>query len=152
MKHENQIRLHKITSNKPVIMESFDVNEHGELLKEIDRDNIIHRSLGLFWNLKDEIFFYGADWGETSYLLWSAFGRKQPIRFYITKLQQRLNSASRMYTWKSWLGWNPLLKTFTSGKRWPKLEKYTYSSTRSLGISQNSEWRHNQCLINHGKK
>lgn len=49
MKHEGQIRLHEITSNKPTVMEASDVNNHGEQLNEIDRDDTIHRSLGLGW-------------------------------------------------------------------------------------------------------
>lgn len=58
MKQEGQIRLHKITSNKQAVMEAFDVSDHGEQLKEIDSDDMIHRSLGLCWRLKDDTFVF----------------------------------------------------------------------------------------------
>lgn len=58
MKQEGQIRLHKITSNKQAVMDAFDVSDHGEQLKEIDSDDMIHRSLGLCWRLKDDTFVF----------------------------------------------------------------------------------------------
>nr|XP_034311384.1 uncharacterized protein LOC117684234 [Crassostrea gigas] len=58
MKQEGQIRLHKITSNKQAVMDAFDVSDHGEQLKEIDNGDMIHRSLGLCWRLKDDTFVF----------------------------------------------------------------------------------------------
>lgn len=56
MKSEGRLRLHKITSNKLAVMEAFDPSDHGEQLKEFDDDDLVHRSLGLCWNLKDDTF------------------------------------------------------------------------------------------------
>ncbi|XP_056009145.1 uncharacterized protein LOC125668071 [Ostrea edulis] len=58
MKSEGQIRLHKITSNKLAVMEAFDVSDHGELLRDIESDDTIHRSLGLCWSLKNDTFVF----------------------------------------------------------------------------------------------
>jgi hypothetical protein len=48
-----QIKLHKITSNK-----MFDVKDRGENVKEIDNDHLVHQSLGLCWNQKDDTFVF----------------------------------------------------------------------------------------------
>ncbi|XP_056009395.1 uncharacterized protein LOC130051467 [Ostrea edulis] len=58
MKNEGQIRLHKITSSKLAVMEVFDVSDHGELLREINSDDTIHRSLGLCWSLENDTFVF----------------------------------------------------------------------------------------------
>ena len=104
MKHEGQIRLHKIIFNKPAVMEALDVNDHGEQLKEIDRDDTFHRSLGLRWSLKDD-----------SHIFMVPTEEKQPIRSDQTSSEVKfcfenvyLKELTRMD--------HSLLKTFTSGK------------------------------------
>ena len=39
-------------------MESFDLSDHGEQVKEIDSDETFHRSIGLCWNLKTDTFMF----------------------------------------------------------------------------------------------
>jgi hypothetical protein len=39
-------------------MEAFDVKDRGENLKEIDNDHLVHQSLGLCWNVKDDTFLF----------------------------------------------------------------------------------------------
>ena len=56
LKTEDQLRIHKIISNKTAVMEAFEPCDLGENLKEIDSDESVHRCLGLCWNLKDDTY------------------------------------------------------------------------------------------------
>ena len=64
LKTEDQLRIHKITSNKTAVMEAFEPCDLGENLKEIDSDETVHRSLGLCWNLKDDTFQFSVPMTE----------------------------------------------------------------------------------------
>ncbi|XP_033119843.1 uncharacterized protein LOC117119135 [Anneissia japonica] len=55
------LRLHKIASNSPKVMQAFPTNDHAGDLKDLDL-NIdtppIQRSLGVYWDLKADVFTF----------------------------------------------------------------------------------------------
>lgn len=60
IRHEGETRLHKITSYtsyKAVVMGTFDVNDHGEQLKDRDCDDTDHNPLFF----KEFVYVYVAD-------------------------------------------------------------------------------------------
>ena len=79
MKHECETRLHKITSYtsyKAVVMGTFDVNDHGEQLKDRDCDDTDHNPLFF----KEFVYVYVADCKKyPHYSSCSGFGCKPSI-------------------------------------------------------------------------
>lgn len=60
----SNLRLHKIASNSPDVMNAFPVEDHVKYLKDLDleKDTLpIQRSLGLSWNLKTDTFTFRVD-------------------------------------------------------------------------------------------
>ncbi len=60
----SNLRLHKIASNSPAVMNAFPVEDHVKDLKDLDLEKDtppIQRSLGLSWNLKDDAFTFCVD-------------------------------------------------------------------------------------------
>lgn len=60
----SNLRLHKIASNSPAVMNAFLVEDHVKDLKDLDLEKDtppIQRSLGLSWNLKDDTFTFCVD-------------------------------------------------------------------------------------------
>lgn len=55
------LKLHKITSNNPAVLDAFPVTDHAKTLKDLDLEGdttMIQRSLGLSWDLTNDTLTY----------------------------------------------------------------------------------------------
>lgn len=55
------LRLHKIASNDQKVMDAFLATDHAKNLKDLDLEgdtSMIQRSLGLSWDLSNDVFTY----------------------------------------------------------------------------------------------
>ena len=70
LKKHGQLRLHKIASNDPQVMQNFPANDLAKDLVDLDitkEDLPTQRSLGLIWNLQDDSFGYKINLEEKPY-------------------------------------------------------------------------------------
>lgn len=60
MKQNGNLRLHKFTSNSPIVIEAFDPEDlaKGVYQLDLEDDAPIQRSLGINWNLADDNFHF----------------------------------------------------------------------------------------------
>ena len=69
----SNLRLHKVASNCPVVMQAFPSTDHAKDLKDLDLDidlPPLQRSLGLSWNLVNDTFTFRVANSEKPLVLW----------------------------------------------------------------------------------
>ena len=64
------LRLHKISSNDPKVMEAFPPNDRAAALRDLDlnQDHVpVQRSLGVFWEISEDVFTFTVTVGNKSF-------------------------------------------------------------------------------------
>ena len=133
LKTEGNIRLHKIVSNDPHVMEAFPPDDRGSEIKDLsctDQSSLVSHSLGMAWNLASDSFIFTVPEVETSFThrgvlsrinsIFDPMGFLSPVTVCGKLLLRQMcpsgshwdDPISEEY-YDSWLQWNDCLKNLS---------------------------------------